>query len=298
VNAILHFLASGHAWFASGLYFLLLTALDAARVLDGHPVVRRVAQFLLVLSLPLAALSAPPLRLFLVLPLTLASCVHAGATFSHRSLRVRRTSAVAAGGLVIAALSCELPYYIGPAPPAGPAPARLYILGDSLTAGGYGETLTWPKILAQSSTVEIHDLSRDGDTVKKALEEQGSALREAPFAGTWVFLEIGGNDVLGEASLGEFEESLDRLLALCRGEPRSPRTVVMMEIPTVFGRWGFAATQRRLSCRHGVVLIPRRVLAGIVFSRGATGGLDGLHLSQSGQERFAAAAGRWLRLSH
>src|SRR5439155_12460847 len=58
VSAIPYFLASGHAWFASGLYFLLLRMLDAARVLDGHPVVRRVAQVVLVLSLPFAALPA------------------------------------------------------------------------------------------------------------------------------------------------------------------------------------------------------------------------------------------------
>src|SRR5206468_9547578 len=141
-----------------------------------------------------------------------------------------------------------------------------------------------------------HDLSRDGDTVKKALEEEGPTLRAAPLAGTWVFVELGGNDVLGESSLGEFETSLDLLLALCRGDPRSPRTVVMMEIPIVFGRWGFAEAQRRLARGHGVVLVPRRVLAGIVFSRDATGGLDALHLSQSGQDRFAASAGRWLRL--
>src|SRR5437867_3527309 len=107
-------MASGHAWFASGLYFLLLTTLDAARVLDGHPVVRRVAQFVLVLSLPFAALSAPPFRLWLAVPLGVACCFHAGLTFSHRILALRRTTAVVAGGLAIAALALELPYYIGP----------------------------------------------------------------------------------------------------------------------------------------------------------------------------------------
>jgi hypothetical protein len=67
----------------------------------------------------------------------------------------------------------------------------------------------------------------------------------------------------------------------------------MMEIPAVPGRWGFAAAQRRLAARHGVALVPRRVLANVVFARGSTSA-DALHLTQQGQRRLAVALRPWL----
>jgi len=228
-------------------------------------------------------------------------------------------------------------------------PHALVVLGDSLSAGGYGETRRWMQILAEDDGLEIRDLSRDGQTVARAVAdaevffhsedfavpgvsnpEDGIAVIRATNRGAprsmpdrrhlsadaprdmapWILIELGGNDVLGESTLGEYTAALDRLLALCRGETRalsrtgtrsgpSPgphRTVVMLEIPGVPGRWGFATAQRRLAARHGVVLVPKRVLAGVVFARGSTSA-DALHLTQLGQQRLADALRPWLGLA-
>jgi acyl-CoA thioesterase-1 len=199
----------------------------------------------------------------------------------------------------VIALVHEVPFRIGPAPPSGPPPRTLVVLGDSLSAGGYGETRTWTRILAEDDGLDVRDLSRDGQTVAKAVPEAEALFSAAPGSESLdaavVLIELGGNDVLGESTLAAYESSLERLLTLCRGEPLRPRTVVMLEIPGVAGRWGFAAAQRRLAARHGVVLAPKRVLANVVFARGSTSA-DALHLTDQGQRRFAEALRPWLHL--
>ena len=63
------------------------------------------------------------------------------------------------------------------------------------------------------------------------------------------------------------------------------RTVVMLELPLppFHNRYGDA--QRRLARRHGVLLVPKRVLIGVLTSEGAT--LDTIHLSGRGHALMA-----------
>ena len=68
--------------------------------------------------------------------------------------------------------------------------------------------------------------------------------------------------MVGGTPAAEFESDLAELLAVCRGDKAHPRTVVMMELPVMFGMWRFGVIQRRLARRYQVVLIPKRVLCG------------------------------------
>jgi len=97
-----------------------------------------------------------------------------------------------------------------------------------------------------------------------------------------VLLEIGGNDVLGSTSTDEYERNLDALLHCVTG---SGRHVVMFELPIPPLANGYGRAQRNLAAKHNVVLIPKRVLMGVLTDEGAT--VDSLHLSPSGHQQMA-----------
>lgn len=304
----LRFAANGDLWLAAGVSAILLTLVDAAGLLDRRPLAARAAGLVFVLACAFGALSGTPLPLPLWVPLSLAAAFHGLRGFNHPRPLLRRTSAASFTITATLALAHEIPFLIGPLPPSG-SPRTLVVLGDSLSAGGYGETRRWMQILAEDHGLDIRDLSRDGQTVVSALadaehffQEDHIHRDEGSGDAAWILIELGGNDVLGESTLADYTTALDRLLGLCRGEaPTGPptglrRTVVMLEIPGVPGRWGFAETQRRLAARHGVVLVPKRVLAGVVFACGSTSA-DALHLTQPGQQRLAEALRPWLGLA-
>ena len=65
------------------------------------------------------------------------------------------------------------------------------------------------------------------------------------------------------------------------------RRVAMIELPLppFYNRYGMV--QRALAREHGVKLIPKRFLAGVMGTPGAT--VDGLHFSNTGHVLFARA---------
>jgi acyl-CoA thioesterase I len=155
---------------------------------------------------------------------------------------------------------------------------KLYIIGDSITAGLGGKMETWPQLLAKSRPVEVVDLARMGATTASALQ-QADAL---PKDGGLVLLEIGGNDLLGTTSAADFERDLDRLLnQVCVPD----RMVLMFELPLPPFYNEFGRAQRRLASNHGVILIPKRFLASVLTGPGAT--LDSIHLDRFGHEKMA-----------
>ena len=92
----------------------------------------------------------------------------------------------------------------------------------------------------------------------------------------------GGNDLLDKARPEEFESSLRMLLGLTR---RPGRTLAMFELPLPPFHNQYGTIQRATAEEYGVILIPKRLLAGVIGSRGAT--QDGLHLSEEGHRRLA-----------
>ncbi len=97
-----------------------------------------------------------------------------------------------------------------------------------------------------------------------------------------VLVEIGGNDVLAGTALGDFERDLDRLLTRLR---EGGRRVILLELPLPPFSNRYGAVQRRVARQHQVLLIPKRVLLGVLTTEGTT--LDTVHLSRQGHVLMA-----------
>lgn len=277
LNALIYHVASGQA-FLSGVALIVLAVVSPTR--PGRRWVSVGRTTAACLGFTLVAVSATPLPGWFYLAAGAISLAWLLAEGLSRAISPRPgrwiRPAVLAVWLLGAAL--ELPFHRTPAlPRLGDPPVD--VVGDSISAGMGGEAETWPRILARSQHVVVHDLSLAGATAASALKDQAG---RACGSGSLVLVEIGGNDVLAETPPEAFERALDALLARLAG---GGRTVVMLEVPLppLANRYG--AAQRRAARRHGVALVPKRVLLGVLTSGRAT--LDTVHLSPSGHTLMA-----------
>jgi len=278
VNALVYHIASGQAFF-SGAALIQLAALSAFYPGGRWPARSRTVSA--CAGLILVAVSASPLPAWFYLaagPVTLAwTSVERSIKTTFQCTRVWLRVAVL--GIWSLGTAQELPFHRAPTvlPMGDP---QVFVVGDSLSAGMGGEAETWPKMLSRQHRVVVHDLSLPGADVATALRQAGQVGGPASL----VIAEIGGNDILGETTPDAFERGLDALLAKLRD---GGRTVVMLELPLppFYNRYG--AAQRRLAKHHGVLLIPKRLLLGVLTSEGAT--LDTVHLSHRGHALMADA---------
>jgi acyl-CoA thioesterase-1 len=176
-------------------------------------------------------------------------------------------------------VALEAPFHVTPWLPALGNPP-VFIVGDSLTAGVGGPIETWPGLLGREHAVTVHDLSVAGADATTALRQAERISGQRSL----VIVEIGGNDILRGYPAAVFERGLDALLTRIR---QGNHTIVMLELPLppFCNRYGEA--QRQLARRHGVWLIPKRVLLRILTTPGATH--DTIHLSASGHQLMAEA---------
>jgi acyl-CoA thioesterase I len=174
-------------------------------------------------------------------------------------------------------IAVELPYHFMPTLPPRRNPL-VYVIGDSISAGVGGEAATWPILLADRHGIKVVDLSVAGLDVSKAMKQAGRMVEP----GSIVVAEIGGNDILGSTTPEAFERDLDILLSRLVA---NGRTVLLLELPLPPTYNRFGEIQRRLAARHHALLVPKRVLMGILSSGGAT--LDSIHLSEAGHARMA-----------
>ncbi len=165
------------------------------------------------------------------------------------------------------------------------AGATLFVLGDSISIGADPPGKNWPDLLGELTGLRVRNLAFGGARVETALGNASLVSQENAL----VILEIGGNDLLGSASIPKFREDLEKMLALvCR----SNRPVAMIELPLppLYNRYGMV--QRSLAKAHGVALIPKRYLANVITTPGAT--VDGLHLSNAGHIMLAQSLSKIL----
>ncbi|MDZ4683558.1 MAG: GDSL-type esterase/lipase family protein [Planctomycetaceae bacterium] len=184
------------------------------------------------------------------------------------------------------AVLLETSWLLGPWKKPGPI-AELAVIGDSVTAGLNDGDAIWPRVLAESGSCSVWDASQQGATVESASRQ----LARLQGRGDALLIEIGGNDLLEGLPLRKFAERLETLLKSARPQYR---TIVMLELPLppLSNRYG--VIQRRLARRYGVPLIPKREFARVLTMSGAT--VDGIHLSDRGQQRMADVVRAWLRL--
>jgi acyl-CoA thioesterase-1 len=193
-----------------------------------------------------------------------------------------RARAIATEGalllLTICAVGFELPFELRPQ--ISPAHySRLYVVGDSITAGiGREGGHTWPTILQTEHHVNVVDLSHAGFGCAEELRR----IRNVPLSGGLVLLEIGGNDLLGRVPPSQFGQDLDALVRHLSGPDRQ---LVMFELPLFPFDNAYGREQRRIARERHVVLVPKRFFANVLASSGAT--VDGIHLSETGQRQMA-----------
>jgi acyl-CoA thioesterase I len=269
---VIYFFGSGLAFFVGVALVLLGVAATWWRP--------RLSPLLTVLGLILITVSAEPLPYWFYAAAGLATVAWLVAERWHRQL-ARRSLALARAGIAalwLISAGVEMQYQFAPRLDFSGRPA-LWIVGDSVTAGlGDPKTRTWPGILAGEHGINVHDLSQMGGTVASALRR----LEKEPLGDGIVLLEIGGNDLLGPTRAVDFEDRLEALLIqVCR----TGRTVLMFELPLPPLCNDFGLIQRRLAAKHGVRLIPRRILVSVLTASDAT--VDSIHLTQSGHQTMA-----------
>jgi acyl-CoA thioesterase-1 len=115
--------------------------------------------------------------------------------------------------------------------------------------------------------------------VKSALTQ----LEQLNGRGEVLWIEIGGNDILESLPVSVYAERLEALLQSARNKYR---TIVMMEIPAPPGGGGYGVTQRVLSKKYDIPLVPKRQFLAVLTSAGST--QDGVHLANAGHQRMAA----------
>lgn len=198
-----------------------------------------------------------------------------GAT-RHRWMR--RAAALPAVLLTLVAIVVEAPFLRTPRVPSD-AYGIIYVIGDSLSAGvGTAGEVTWPRVLADEHRIDVENLAVASATARAALRQTAGVT--APRA--IVMVEIGGNDLLGGGSAEDFERDLNHLLQALQGPDRA---IVMIELPLPPLANAYGAAQRRQARLHRALLVPKRHLARILTTSGAT--IDGLHMSNAGHRMMA-----------
>lgn len=269
MNWLVYHVVSGQSFF-TGVGLIVLSVLLASR---AKPIAKRLSSLAFLLGIVAIVVSSTPLPYWYYVVAGTTTVAWMVPAYKKRWPRASRIAVVVVW--LIAAV-IEIPYHV--APSLAPENSRtITVIGDSITAG-LGEDETWPKMLARDHNLDVCDISYPADTTASALKRAKRQTIDSPI----VIIEIGGNDLLGSTSSAQFHDDLDALLAYAT---RADRQVVMFELPLPPLHHEFGRAQRRLARKYDVLLIPKRVLLGILASDAAT--LDSIHLSESGHQRMA-----------
>lgn len=105
-----------------------------------------------------------------------------------------------------------------------------------------------------------------------------------------VILAVGAHDMLLGESLTDYRDGLSNLLDRLTLTNR----VIMIEMPVPLARPWYGWVQRAVADQHRVALIPRRVIADVLFHAPGATADDGLHLLPAGHQRLAETLARYL----
>jgi lysophospholipase L1-like esterase len=162
-----------------------------------------------------------------------------------------------------------------------PAGTAVIVVGDSLSAG----PASWPATFAARSGCRVDNRAFPGARLAQAAGQ----LTDRPSSPCVVLVELGGNDLLGGVPSSAFARDLDAALSWVS---KTGCRTAMLELPLYPFQDGYGRAQRDAAARHGVVLLPRRILATALTWPGNTS--DGLHLSASGHSHLGMMLASWV----
>lgn len=277
MNGLVFHIVSGQAFFTG----VLLLVLAAVASLAPRPVIARLSVIAFLVGVIAIVVSSTAIPSWLSTVAAASSLVWIAS--AYKQAWRRRASCVTALVWSVAAL-VEAPYHVTPTLDLV-ADRSIAVIGDSVTAGmgGDGVQECWPEILARERNLRVQDISHMGETAASALKRAKGRQIDAPL----VFVEIGGNDVLGSTTTTQFASDLDSLLSHLSA---ADRQVVMFELPLPPFCHEYGRAQRSAAAKHGVVLIPKRVFLSVLAADGAT--LDSIHLSDRGHRMMAECVWR------
>jgi acyl-CoA thioesterase I len=274
MNPIVTHIVSGDALYSGSL--LIVISVLAGFVTKRF--LRVVTSLAAIIGFILVILSATPLPfwLYIVWSASVGLWLLVREMPRKPSLRVSLITAATFAGITVTASYLNAAYVCTPRIPLKKG-GRVYVVGDSLSAH-YTRTQPWPDRLATDHGVDVVNLAQPGANLQSALTQ----VSHISSTNCLVILLIGGNDILGATTDGQFETDFKRLLAEVQHRSRA---VVMFELPLPPFKNRLGAVQRTLSRQIGVTLIPKRRLAYVIGSAESTA--DGLHLSDFGHEQMA-----------
>jgi len=284
VNFVLSQFASGNAYFL-GLALVAIACLLRPRFRGCAA--RSAIRVLFLLGVAGIACSGTPLPLWsyaILAALSLTYFLWLSSSNSAFWKRARTLSQFAFFGALATAVAAEAIHRIPPKIAVSTS-QPVYVIGDSLSAGIGANERLWPALLAESTGLNVVNLAKAGATTAEAMYQA----REITDPHALVLIEIGGNDILGEAKVEDFRSALDALVTKLTMDGD---TVVLFELPLLpFGNH-YGMAQRTVANRHGIPLIPKTCLSNVFAAEGAT--VDGIHLSPAGHIALAKAVARMI----
>ncbi|MDA8564167.1 GDSL-type esterase/lipase family protein [Mariniblastus sp.] len=272
MNWIVYHIASGHAFF-TGVALLIAAVLASSSI---RPAVKRVSVLTFLVGVIAIAVSSTAIPYWLY---ALAAAITCGWIASRFKKTWHPTAAWLTIAIWLVAALFEAPHHIIPKPHAATS-NQVAVIGDSVTAGigSHDNHETWPSIIAREHLLDVQNISHVGETTASALKR----VKKNSFIAQFVFIEIGGNDLLGSTSAKQFALDLEALLKYLASEDRQ---LMMFELPLPPFCHEYGRAQRQLAAKYKVHLVPKRIFLSVIADSDST--LDSIHLSPSGHERMA-----------
>lgn len=288
LNWLTYTVISGQGFFVGGLLIVLALGIESRLSPDRVRLREWTVILGMTLGICLIGVSSTPLPVWFYGIGTLAVFAYLVSVLLPRC-HLRRPLLRAVLALVVAAGVCgELPYHLRQ-PIAHRQQSAIYVLGDSVSAGiGQPGVVPYPQLLQMGHGVPVTNLAVSGCTIKGATATFDQVRDPAGL----VLVEIGGIDLFQNRSPKDLRTDLRNLL---HRAATTRRTVVMLELPLPPFCRECGQTQRQLARQYGVILVPKRIMSGVLCTPGAADPLDRIHLTRRGQELMAERIWPWLR---
>jgi acyl-CoA thioesterase-1 len=275
MNPVVLQLANGNLFFV-GLVMIVAVLFLRLR-LEGR-LTGLVLRISYIAGIVFVVFSATPLSIWLYC-LWFGLCVTVALVAFRNKSSLQRKMLASFAVLICSLAMCliELPYQLSPTIKVSPQ-QPIFVIGDSISAGISTKERAWPDVLGDISHFKVINLAKPAATIETAIDQATGIAG----SNSLVLVEIGGNDLLGYTDSKTFRVQLDQLLGKLTAENNQ---VVLFELPLLPFCNAFGKAQRNLAAKYNVILLPKHYMTDVFGLKDGT--LDGLHLSQKGNDAMA-----------